>query len=69
MNGNWNEYFNKVLSEIIRKNLKHFEHGKAALGLLLCPKSVKNGQIITDLSKTVHFGKYYLNKLQLNFKK
>jgi hypothetical protein len=30
----------------------------------LCPKIVKNGQIITDLSKTVHFGKYYFNKLQ-----
>jgi hypothetical protein len=30
----------------------------------LCPKSIKNGQIITDLAKTVHFGKYYFNKLQ-----
>jgi hypothetical protein len=38
-------------------------------GLLLYPKSIKNGQIITDLAKTVHFGKYYFNKLQLNFKK
>jgi hypothetical protein len=27
---------------------------------------VENGQIITDLAKTVHFGKYYFNKLQLN---
>jgi hypothetical protein len=59
----------KYCQKLSEKNLKHFEHGKAALGLLLCPKSVKNGQIITDLSKTVHFGKYYLNKLQLNFKK
>jgi hypothetical protein len=33
--------------------LKLFEHGKATL---LCPKSIKkNGQIITDLAKTVHF--------------
>jgi hypothetical protein len=31
--------------------------------------SIKNGQIITDLAKNVHFGKYYFNKLQLNFKK
>jgi hypothetical protein len=38
-------------------------------GLLLCPKSIKNGQIITDLAKTVHVGMYYCNKLQLNFKK
>jgi hypothetical protein len=38
-------------------------------GLLLCPKSIENGQIITDLAKTVLFGKYYFNKLQLNFKR
>jgi hypothetical protein len=48
--------------------IKPFEHGKATMesnfGLLLCPKSIKK-----DLSKTVHFGKYYFNKLQLNFKK
>jgi hypothetical protein len=37
--------------------------------LLLCPKSIKNGHIITDLAKTVHFGKYYFNQLQLIFKK
>jgi hypothetical protein len=51
--------------------LKLFVHGKAtiAIGLLLCPKSIKNGQIITDLAKTIHFVKYYFNKLQLNFKK
>jgi hypothetical protein len=41
---------------------------RLCIGLLLCPKSVKNGQIITDLSKTVHFGKYYFNKLQLNLR-
>jgi hypothetical protein len=62
----------KYCQKLSENNLKHFEQGKAAkrlcIGLLLCPKSVKNGQIMTDLSKTVHFGKYYFNKLQF-FKK
>jgi hypothetical protein len=44
-------------------------HMESNFGLLLCPKSIKNGQIITDLAKTVHFGKYYFKKLQLNLKK
>jgi hypothetical protein len=50
-------------------------HGKATMnmesnfGLLLCPKSIKNGQIDLDLAKTVHFGKYYFNKLKFNFMK
>jgi hypothetical protein len=56
--------------QIVRtKNLKHFEHGKATMeshfGFLLCPKSIINGQIITDLAKTVHFVKYYIKKLHL----
>jgi hypothetical protein len=60
--------------QIIRKKiLKHFKHGKTTMEsnfcLLLCPKSIINGQIITDLAKTVHFGQCYFNKLQLNFKK
>jgi hypothetical protein len=42
---------------------------KSNFGLLVCPRGIKNGQIITDLAETVHFGMYYFNKLQLNFKK
>jgi hypothetical protein len=56
----------KYCQKLSEKNLKHFEHGKAALVFFYVPKVLK---IITDLSKTVHFGKYYFNKLQLNFKK
>jgi hypothetical protein len=66
---NSNRFFEKFRKKFYyqKKILKHFEHGKATMesnfGLLLCPKSIKNGQIITDLAKTVHFGKYYFNKL------
>jgi hypothetical protein len=34
---------------------------RVILVFFLCPKSIKNGKIITDLAKTVHFGKYYFN--------
>jgi hypothetical protein len=65
--------FNVQFSNYQKIILKHFQHGKATIesnfDRLLCPKSIKNGQIITDLAKTVHFGKCYFNKLQLNGKK
>jgi hypothetical protein len=58
--------FQCSISKLSEKKSKTFGAWKSNFGLLLCPKSIKNGQIITDLAKTVHFGKYYFNKLQLN---
>jgi hypothetical protein len=52
----------KYCQKLSEKNLKHFGHGKAALVFFYVPKVLK----MADLSKTVHFGKYYFNKLQLN---
>jgi hypothetical protein len=58
--------FEKIRKIILLHNLylawKSNHCMESNFGLLLCLKSIKNGQIITDLAKTVHFGKYYFNK-------
>jgi hypothetical protein len=66
-------FFRKISKKIekIEKFKSFFQKVtmESNFGLLLCPKSIKNGQIITVLAKTVHFGMCYCNKLQLNLRK
>jgi hypothetical protein len=62
------EKFEKFKS-VFRKIVFGSKRPLLLYNMTLCPKSIKKGQIRTDLAKTFHFGKYYFNKLQLNFEK